>query len=411
MAAPAPSNVETVRLIAEVAGEVPGSGTMTLLALGSWEANTPTTRTKTQNNTANGLVADNPATSKTGTGSANFDYTTHGYQLIEEGLGGAYHAAYLHAGSGITATATGNKLVLASGTWTAGLEAGDEVLVIGMANGVGKNGAKFLARVLSAPSGVNLPLDPAYKVLVDEAAVGTLTVYHDGYQVWNRQTQTEYAAEHFNAVSGVGNLDRGVMFTGLTQDFAVDTPVKCTASFRLNRRENIAAAVGLATATPANAPGAVWSSGPNFGAALFPEWGFGFRYNDELLDDVGKMGLKLDMQNPAKGSRVIDKVEDDGGYRDEQATATVELMVKRDGTANAETILADAEDVNTVVSIAFGFYDGVNLVHYSYPQLQPSQETANALANQGEGSFKITYMARDAGAPNHYRRKTIFLPR
>lgn len=409
MAVPAPSNTETVRLIAEVAGAVPGSGTMTSVSVGSWQADTPTQRTESQNITENGLVADNPAISKTGTGSCNFDYTTNGYRLFEEGLGGVYSAAYSHVGAGITAAATGNLLVLASGTWTAGITAGDELLVVGFANGVGKNGAKFLVRALAAPSGVNLSIDPDYKVLVDEAALGSVTVYHSGYQIWARGINQTYAGEHFSTTSSVGNLCNGIMFTGLSQDFAPDSPVKCSLSFRLDLVESISDPIALATATPANPAGAVWSSGPGFGAAVFPEWGFGFRYGGDLMTDIGKVGLKLDMQNPAKGSRVIDKVEDDGGFRDDKAKAMLELGVKRDGGVNSEAILTDAQDVNTVVSISFGFYDGVNLVHYRYPELQPSAETRNALAGSGEGTFKLTFMARDA-AIDHYRRKTIFLP-
>lgn len=407
----APNNAITVRAIKQVSpGTVPGSGSMDLLSLGQYNADAPTSRTKTQNISPNGLVADNPATSRSGSGQFGFDRTTWGYRLLQEAVGGAFAAGVLQSTSGIAAAATGNKLVLPSGTWAAGITAGTFVYVVGFASGSGKNGTAFLAKVLSAPSGVNLPIDPAWKTLVDETAGGTVKVYHDGYQDWDRQVNDVLAVEKFNPVSSVGDIAVDVMCTGWTEDFKLDAPVTVTVPFRFSDTQRVTAALSLTTATPAHAAGPVWSSGPNLGDAAHPERGLGFWFDGELLD-IMLHGIKREFQNPAKGSRALDSIADVGQYRDDDAPATLEIMVKRDGSAEAESILAAAADVNSVVDIGFGYRDGAgNITYFYHEECQPSGEKNDALSKSGEGEYTITFMLRD-GPTYGYCRETVFLPR
>ncbi len=378
------SQIRIRRVREATKGTLP-AGAMDIVPFATWKMSGPIQREQPANVSADRLPRDNPATDITISGSATSDYIYGQYDgLMEEVSCAVFGAAVTVTATDITATVSGNKLVKGAGTWST-LAAGDVVKVTGFAT----NPAAFIALVTSVTS-TDLAL--AWPTLVAEAAGPSVTVTYVGKL---RQGTTFLTAhyEEFNLASTKGKQWPyvGVNSFGVT----VPYPNRCQLDFGFTgggRMTRLDAA--LANSSNAASTNPLRNSNIHFGGASVPTQGLGFRYAGVLMPDLRIQNLKLTFTNPLLAAGGAGALGPQDVSLDQLMSAQLEMTVYRN-TADAEALIDDANDPDTVTAIGFGFRDGAGLRDYWHlPQAQPFNEETDGLKQAGREMVMLRWMLR-----------------
>ncbi len=283
-------------------------------------------------------------------------------------------------GIDISASAVDNKLVKPGG-W--GNISGGFVWVQGFA--VGVNGPAFLAHVLSV-DGDDLNLDPAFDLVVDEAAGDNVKVYRTRDLVLGKD-RLSITAEQWDATRG-----RGFEYNGLGCSAwslkGGDGIMTQDMSFVGGRKEKrlIAQLLNGSTEAPvdtsfdflAHATDPLNTPGSNLG----------LRYGNEFTDlRIEELGVSL--ENPllatygaGAGGNGVDPVD---MILDGEFTCKADLKAFRDGGADIEALLDAAEDPNSEEPFGFGIRTptGVRYIWMEAAQISDAKST-DGLKKDGE---------------------------
>lgn len=376
-----------LRRIREVTpGTTPGTN-MDIVPYATWKASSPITRIQPQNVSADRQPRDNPASDRQVSGQATSDYLYAAYDPeFESAFCAAMAATVAVTATDIEAEDTGNKLIKAAGGWST-LVAGDIVRVTGF---VTPNPTTFVALVTSVTA-TDLVL--AWPDVADEAAGGSITVTYIGRlrlgttlltHSYEKLNLSGTKGEHWKyfAVNSLGLTvpEKGLCSLNFGYSGGDATPVRLTAA--LGNSSNAAS-----TNKPRNC-------NVHFGAASFPTQGLGFRYGGVLLTDLRIQSLKLTLNNPQLALGGVGSLGPTTLDLDQLFNAMLELTFLRTGDS-ATDLIADSDDVDTVVPIGFGFRDSDGLRDYWYgPAWQPYNEEDDGLKQAGQEIVSLKFMAR-----------------
>lgn len=343
------------------------------------------TREQAANTTANLAPPANVATTTEISASAEADVLYDHYKPEESAVFGQddYSAGITVTGTDIAAVDAGNKLTKASGGW-GGLAIGAIVLVTGI-------GARFLARVSGAVTTTDLPLDVNWKDLADVSAGSSVTVRQMG-QIRVGSGQPTYSYEIFNPVSGHGDeVTLGINSLA----WNLQHPNKLSQTLQFTGMKRILLASALANGTDAYGAQYPTNSGLNFGAALEPTLGGGLRIGGVLQSDVRVTKLDWTLTKSRKTSGHAGAFGPQIIYGDERYSLTVNFAVKRD-SVDAESLLADAWDPDTVISLGFATMDALGRIKYHYfPALDLTKADPTGLDQSGEEIIEFSGMGHD----------------
>lgn len=378
----------SVRVIAETTQGTTPAGSMLEVPLESFSfTGQAPDREQAGNVSADQQVPDNIPTTRNPQASAASDVLYDHYKLFEAhccGVAG-YTSAITVTATTIAAVVSGNKLT-GSGTPWVGLEAGDIVRIDGFAT----NPASFAAKILTTPTGTDLALDPNWITLLAEAAGPSVTVTHKGRLRLGTLAPT-MSVELWNANGVVGQIGRGVGISKWGWELPYPTKLKQTFAFTAITIAAISAQ--LANATTAAAAQYPMNSNTDFGVALTPTFGGGFRYGGALFDGrVEKLGFEVNKARKTSGK--AGTFGPTAQYSDERYSVPLTLGLYRDH-ADVEAILVDSTDHTTVTSFDWIMADALGRRKaFSFPQVQFSKGDPGGLAQSGEEMVEFALMAK-----------------
>jgi len=313
------------------------------------------------------------------------------------GLITTYTSALTTTLADITAVASGNKLHTAAGAWAA-FPVGSVVQVSGFAGGSGKNPVLFCARVASI-SGSDLFL--SWPTLVNETPAGSVTVSNAGQLRFGTTLQT-FFFESFNSVRSYGDTYSTVG----VKDWTVTTDIK-TAEMSEAFNFVCGASPAPITAAVANTTIAaptvyVHNSNVDFGDKTHPTYGGGFRYNGVVYTPGSGSGQIRINKVTHKVTRAVTSSGGVGAfgplslYTDGYVEVMLDLEVMRD-SAQAEQMLADRANNDTVVEIGYAVIDGNGKRLYRlYPSLQyDTGDSSQGTAQTGEDWISFPMKAKE----------------
>lgn len=378
-----------IRRIAEVTPGTTPAGDMDIVPYATWSMTSPITRQVGANVSSDRQARDNGATDRQTGGSATSDYIYGMYDPeISAAFCAAQGAAVTVTGTDIAAVASGNKLTKGSGGWST-LAAGDFVKVTGFTT----NGATFIGKV-SAVSGGDLTL--TRPTLSNESAGASVTVAYVAKQKLGTALRT-LTYESLNLASTKGEAYRKVG----VNSFSLSVPEKghCVLNFGYTgggAPERLAAALANASAAANTNP---IRSGPvHFLGAAVPTQGLGFYYGNTLMDDLRITTLKLTVTNPLLAYGGAKDLGPTALDLDGEFVAMLDLTFHRDSD-EAETLIADHDNTDTVTAIEFGFRDASGLRDlWSLPELQPQSESTDGVKKTGQEIVTLQYVARQQAA-------------
>lgn len=344
-------------------------------------------REQAANVSSNQQVPDNIPTTRNPQATASADVLYDHYKLLEAHCCGqtGYTAAITVTASTIAAVASGNKLT-GSGTPWAGIVIGDYVRVTGFTT----NAADFVAKVTVTPTGTDLALSTDWITLVDEAAGASITVTHKGKLSLGTANPT-MSIELWNANGVVGQIGRGFGVSKWGWELPYPNKLKQTFSWAGISVAEISAQ--LANATTAAAAQYPMNSNTDFGDALFPTFGGGFRYGGAVFDGrVEKLSFEVNKARKTSGK--AGAFGPQAIFSDERYSISLSLGLYRDST-DAESVLADSRDHTSVTSFEWVMADALGRRKlFAFPQVQFTKGDPGGLAQSGEEMVEFTLMAR-----------------
>lgn len=375
----------TVRIIREVTkGVTPGTA-MTVLPFGEFKGTETLEREVGINVQGSRQPLDHAATMSGASWTARSDGMHKLYQPLTESLFGALAVAGPSAFAGSAVFATPANTIAATGIGT-GLVVGDIVWVTGATT----NGTAFQVR-LSVVTANLITVDANWKTLLAETVAINL-YFSRRYRIGSLILTN--SVELFDGTRG--DVLRGAATGSINWSF--DHPSKWEVSYAGNAMAMAPISAALANTSTTPALSDIWGSGENFGLQATAAAGCGFRYTGDLVPDLHVKGLEIAVTNPvepygAAGSTApYDMDEQEGQLRE----CTITLTICRDN-ADAEAIIADASDPDTVCSIAFtqGDTQG-NMTAFHFPELRPTPADRDGLKQGGKSMATLTYAARAA---------------
>jgi hypothetical protein len=361
---------------------------MTALEFGEFKLTETMDRERGINVQGNRQPLDNPATMRSGSWTARSDGKHGIYKPIVQSLFGSLVNAGPSAFTGSATFAASGNTIGATGIGTS-LVAGDFVWVTGAT----LNGSAFLVR-LSAASANLVTVDADWKTLVNETV--SITLWYTGrYRIGNSILAFTAELWRANALPAAhGDVGVGLGATSMTWSFDHPSPWQISYQGVALNVARAAAALANGTTTPTQTD--IWRSGELFGRQDLAAAGCGLRYAGSLLPDLSVKSLEVTLTNPLE---IYGRAGSIDGYSlDEQQgqlrELTVNMTVYRD-SADAEDLIDDASDPNTVASLSFGQADPQgNLTVFHMPALQAMPADRSGVEQGGKPTFSIQWMGR-----------------